>query len=240
MKLKHLNAISKGVDLKDILIEHLGVKKLRWYHTLYFMKISRQLILEAAVIQNLDPKKVEEDPNYKIIRPEAIDNIAFGAMVELQLLFSTPGDKEVGDLMIDMIALACFESHTKKPFDSDTEDFRSFKEELSESDLIGALGLFNWLDKAINESTELWNTVFKQVHVDNAEWDQAGGSMMDKFAMLNKVKSVCKDFNLDYYRSLQLPYNLVQSASLSNATANYIEDRMREVIESRMNQQRNS
>lgn len=240
MKLKFLTALSQEkVDFSIILRECLGVKKVRWYHTLYFIKVYKKLFRETEELRKLVPKEIPESPNCKIKRPESIESIAFGAMVELQILFQNPGEREVCELMIETISLSCYESHTKKPFDSETEDFKVFRELVSNSDLIQMLGLYNWIDKNFDETQEKWNTLFSGVKISDQDWDNAGGQMMDKFSVLNSIKAACRDFNLSYYDVLKLPFNLIQASSLSSATQNFIQDKMRAAIESKMKAKRN-
>lgn len=235
MKLKFLTALSQEqVDLSTVLRECLGVKKVRWYHTLYFIRTYKELYRESVRIRELDPKKVVESPDCKIKRPSTIDSIAFGATVELQILFQNPGEREIGELMMETISLSCYESHTGKLFDSDSEDFKKFRDLVSNSDLEQMIGLYNWIDKNLNEAQEKWNTLFQNVKIYDQDWDNAGGQEMDKFSVLNSIKAACADFNLDYYRVLQVPYNLIQASSLSKATQNFIQDKMRIAIEARM------
>lgn len=238
MKLKLLTPLSKeNVDYTTILREYLGVKKVRWYQTIYFIKLFRIIKLEAETIRNLDPKTIEENPDCKIIRPEGIDLIAFGAFVELQTLFNSPGDRDIVDLMTEAIALACYESHTKKPFDSDTDDFSKFRKLISESDLVHMLGLHRWIDKNINASIEKWNKLFSSVQVHDQDYDNAGGKLMEKFDVLNTIRNTCSDLNLDYFKVLQLPNGLVKSLSFNRATQAYVQDQMRIIIETRFKSQ---
>lgn len=235
MKLKFLTLLSQEkVEYKDLLDEILGLRKVRWYHTIYFMRAFRKLFGEVEVIRNLNPILVEESVDCKITRPKNLELISYGAMTELRALTSAPGDKEIGELIIETISLACFESHTKKPFDSDSIEYSNFKKLVSESDLVHMLGLHNWLNKENNESIEKWNGLFKQLEVHDEEWDNAGGSMMDKFNILNTIKKSCSAFNLSYHEVLKLPFALIQANSLSDATTYLIRDRMRVSVEGKL------
>jgi hypothetical protein len=240
VKLRLLTSLSsEKVDYLSILKETFKVEKLRWYHAIIFIKTCRKISKEVEQLRGIDPKKTEEHPDCKIKRPESIDMIAYGAMTELQVLFQNPGEKEIGELIIEVIALSCYESHTKKPFDSDSKDFKQFKEEVAESDLVHMLGLYAWIDKQITASVEKWNRLFNAVRVDDKDWDNAGGAMMEKFSILNTIKKVCADFNVDYHNALKFPYALVQANSYSDATKGYIQDRMRTIIEARMKAKQN-
>lgn len=235
MKLKFLTSLSREeVDYVTILREIFKVKTLRWYHSFYFLKTLKKLSQEIEELRKLDPKEVEENPDCKIKRPESIDLIAFGAMIELQVLFQNPGEREIGELIIETIAFSCYESHTKKPFDSETKDFETFKKLVADSDLVHMLGLYAWIDKQINASVDKWNNLFSNVKVDDKDWDNAGGNMMQKFHIINSIKKICSDFNLTYYEALKFPYALAQASALSDSTRGFIQDRMRVIIQARM------
>jgi hypothetical protein len=235
MKLKFLTSLSKEkADYKEILEERLGLRKVRWYHVFYFIKSFKQMSKEIEVLRNLDPKKVEEQEDCKLIRPEKIDQLSYGAMVELQVLFQNPGDREIGELITMSIAICCYESHTKKEFDSDKDEFKRFVTHVGEQDLVHMLGLFNWIDREINASIEKWNKLFKRVEVHDQDWDNAGGSMMSNFDVLNTIKKTCSAFNVDYKGALQMSFGMVQANCLSDATRSFIQDKMRQNIEARM------
>lgn len=241
MELRFLTLLSQEkVDYKVLLQERLGFTKARWYHTLYFIRSFKKLAKEVEVLRNLDPKKIEESEDCRIKRPEGIELISYGAMVELQILFQNPGEKEIGELITQSIAISCFETHTKKDFDSDSKDYKEFLELVSQEDLVHMLGLYNWVDTQIKASVEKWNKLFNNVRVFDEDWDNAGGSMMEKFDVLNTIKKTCLAFNLDYFRVLQLPYGLVQANSLSDATRYFIQDKMKTAIEVRMKSKRDS
>jgi hypothetical protein len=239
MELKYLTLLSKEtVDYSVLLKERLGLTKVRWYHTMYFIRSFKKLAGEVDELRNLDPKTVGESEVCSIKRPPNVDSIAYGAMVELQVLFQNPGEKEIGELITEAIQIACYESHTKKPYDSDTNHFKQFKNTVSEQDLVQMLGLYNWIDKEISASVAKWNKLFSNVKVEDQDWDNAGGAMLSKFDIVNTIRKICTSFNLDYHRALQLPYGLTQASSLSDATRFFIQDRMRVAIESRMKSKR--
>lgn len=239
MKLKFLTLLSKEtVDYASLLSGHLGLKKVRWYHTLYFIRTFKNISKELEVLRNLEVKKLEESPDCFIKRPSSIDNIAYGAMVELQILFQNPGTKEIDELITDSITLSCYESHTKNPFDSDSEDFKLFKSLVSEQDLVHMMGLYNWIDKDINASLAKWNKLFSDVKVFDKDWDDAGGDLMNKFDILNTIRKSCTNFNLSYHEVLKMPYGLIQASSFSDATRYFIQDRIKTAVESRMKAER--
>lgn len=235
MKLKFLTAIStEKIDYTTILREYFGVKNLRWYQTLNFIKVFNKLKAEVEQLRKLDPKTVEENPDCRIKRPESLEIIAFGSMVELQMLFSSPGERSIEELISQMIALTCYEAHTKNKFDSDVSEFHKFRKLVLDSDLTDMLGLYGWIDNQLNLTVKKWNDLFESVKVSDKHWDSAGGSMMSKFDVLNTIRRTCSDFNVNYYEALQMPYGILQASSLSDATKSFIQDNMRSALQTEM------
>lgn len=235
MKLKFLTSISsEQIDYKTLLQEILGVKKLRWYDSIRFIRVFKKLSLEIESLRQLKVKEIEESKDCKVKRPDSIDLIAYGAMTELQVLFENPGEREIAELISETIALSCYESHTKNSFDSDSREFKKFLEYVSNSDLVEMLGLYNWIDAELKASKDKWDRHFTSVLVHDKDWDNAGGKMMEKFHILSTIKTTCAAFNLNYYEVLKFPYALVMTNLLSDSTKGFIQDRMRAIIESRM------
>lgn len=239
MKLKFLAPLSEEkVNYREILKERLGLKKVRWYHAFYFLKTVRQLTVEIEALRNLNPKEVKEVEGCKIKRPGKIDQLPYGAMVELQVLFQNPGDRDICELITQCIAVACYHSHTDKDFDSDKKEFQDFIKHIGEQDLVSMLGLYNWIDREINASVAKWNQLFKQVEVHDQDWDNAGGHMMSKFDVLSTIEKTCLAFNVDYKGALQMSYGLVQANNLKNSTRAFIQDKMRQNLEIKMKAKR--
>lgn len=241
MELKFLTLLSEEqIDYKLLLQKKLRRTKLRWYHTFLFLRTLSKLHKEIEVLRKLDPLKVEYSNECSVIKPDSIDLISYGAMIELQTLLQNPGDREVGDLIIEQIAISCYESHTKQKFDSDSEEFSNFRDFISEQDIVHMLGLHNWIHNQTQESIEKWNGLFEEVRVFDKDWDNAGGAQMKKFDVLNTIRKTCEAFNVNYYEALQMPYGLTQANCLSDATRYFIHDRMKDIIQARMEEnQRN-
>lgn len=239
MELKFLTLLSQEKLNYEVLLRgKMGLKKVRWWHTMFFIRSFKKLTQEVEVLRDLNPKTVEESKDCIIKKPDSLDSISYGAMVELQTLLQNPGSRDIDVLITEQISIACYESHTKSKFDSDSEDFKNFKTFVSNQDLVHMLGLHNWIHKQYNECTEKWNSLFKGVQVHDQDWDNAGGSNMDKFSILNSIKKACSAFNLGYHEALLLPYGLVQANSLSDATLNSIRDKIRIAVEARFRTER--
>jgi hypothetical protein len=237
-QLRHLDIISKEkIDYKGL----VGTFN-RWkvWKVFSFIKSIKELYVEIEAFHTLDFEKVEESPDCKIKRPEEIDLIPFSAMVELQILFSSGGsiNREMGELITDTIAYSCYSSNKEVPFDSDSDEFKSFRQEVSNTDLMQMLGLYKWVDRSIIKSQENWESLFQAVEVVDKDYEQAGGGRMSQFNIINTIKSTCTDFNIPYKEALLFPYGMTQANSLAKATQAHIQHLMSKAIEERMRAER--
>lgn len=236
MKIKFLTLLSKEeVDYTSLLVEILSLKKVRWYHTFYFIRTFKKIHREVEVFRNLDPLKIEEVKDCKIVRPKDLELIPYGAMVELRMLMQNPSKKEIGELIIETISIACYNSHTKsEEFDSDSDSYKEFVKLVSEQEVVSMLGLHNWIFSQNEKSIEKWNKLFTGVQVFDKDWDDAGGALMGKFDVLSTIKASCTDFNIDYKGAINLSFGLVQANTFSRMTSTFIQDKMRQTIQRRM------
>lgn len=240
-KLKHLDVISQEkvnyIELANIIGRF---NRWKFWKVFKFIKSFKEMYAEIESFHKLDLNKIEESPNCKILRPESIDLIPFVAMVELQILFNSSDspDKEVGELITDTIAYSCYSSNRTVPFESDSKEFKEFREEVSNSDLLDMVGLYKWINKSVTESQRTWEILFQQVEVVDKDYEQAGGGRMSQFNVLMTIKNTCTDFNLPYKEALLLPYGMTQANSLAKATQTHIQHLMSKAIEERMRAER--
>lgn len=240
VKFKYLQGIVDGdVDYPSIMTEVFNFKNNRIGRKLVFawkFKKSYQLIKS---IEDIDPKTIEYSESCRIKRPKSIDYISYKAMLQAQALSGNPNDLPIVDLMTELIAIVCFEENHKSRFDTDSKEFKNFKNHIKNSSMLEMLGLFNWIDKAIEDSTLLWEKRFMKVHIDDPDYLMAGGMELNNFNVINTLKTICRDFNITIDEAWQQSYALVQTNSLSQATANFVQEQMRLIKEARMRQQRN-
>ena len=237
-KLKHLEElISSDPDYPKIMAEVCGYNN-NWIGRKWvFVWKFRQAYALMQKYKNLSPKGVEENPNCNIKRPQNIDNISFMAMMDLQRL-STSNSEDPSFLLAEMIAKACYGENVEGDYDSTSEKYLEFREKVLDEPLLDMLGLFNWIDKDLNRSTEFWTQKFAEVHVEDKDFQMAGGDRLDAFNVINTIKTICNDFNLTYEQAWQMSYSLTQVNSLAKATTAYVQEQMREIKEARMKRQR--
>lgn len=236
LKLKHLDLVSnEQVNYSAIARSLLKHKRWQFWKVFKFTKQLAELDKCITEVRNLDLKTVEEQDDYTIKRPSSVDEITLIAMLELQGLFDSGGeDILIGELITHSIAIVCFSANVEGNFSVGSKEFADFKKQVSESDLIGAMGLYRWISETFSSSAEDWNRSFFEVEIKNKEYDQAGGQMLDKFNVLATIRQTCADFNVNYDDALQMPYGITQANSLYNATRNFVESRMTDIAEARM------
>lgn len=237
IKFKHLQGIVDGkVDYPAIMTEVCGYNNnwlgRKWVFIWKF-KEAHSLIKQ---IEKIEPKKVKYKEECNIKHPRSVDNISFRAMMEAQALLGNPGDRNITELMAQLIAITCFEANTHKSYkyDSDSHRFANFKNRILESSMIEMLGLYNWIIDALDRSRTFWDTKFYDVHVEDRDFELAGGSTMNNFNVILTLKGICQDFNVTIDEAWYQSYAIVQTNNLAKATQNYIQDQMRIIKEARM------
>lgn len=239
LRLKHLDIISKdSISYKDLAKDLLNYNRWKFWKIFSFIREMEELNKHIAEVRSLDILKVEESPDCEVNRPDTIDEITLIAMLELQGLFDRDVDNiEVGELIAQTISITCYSANISGDFDLQSEEFLNFKQKVYDLDLVHAMGLYHWISATFNESYDGWNKAFFEVEIQNPEYDQAGGQMLNKFNVLGTIKTTCADFNTDYKGALQMTYGITQANSLMRATNAFVESRMSDIAEARMRSQ---
>ena len=105
-------------------------------------------------------------------------------MMSLQA-YSNKG-KGLTKVMGERIALACAEVNGCSE--------KSIEHRIRNMPFEEAMGLMNWLSKALKDSQQSWEERFLSVHVTDKDYDQAGGHSMAQFNVINTIKNTCIDF----------------------------------------------
>lgn len=241
LRLKDLeNISSKNPNYSIIMKEILNYKNTFFFKKRNFKKNflkAHSLIFEA---RNIDISKISLSDNIDIKIPKHIGNISFMAMMELQILMKNY-EKEIdfGKYIAKIICIACYSENYKGDYSSNNYKFKSFYNHILNSPIWDMIGIYNWIDKNLRELEIEWNKRFLSVQVEDKDYEQAGGSRMNQFNVINTIKSICKDFNLTYEKAWQVSYALTQTNSYAKATANHIQDQMRQIKEAKMKKHRN-
>ena len=238
-KLKHLSLLmEEQIDYAGLMVELDDYKNPVWKRRKAFTKSFKRVYQFIEEVKGIDPKKVMMNIECPIRAPFNIDGISFAAMMEIHSTMSNPGKRSTLDLMGDIVAIACYQSCYKNDFDSDCGWFKRFRKIINDSPALDIMGLYNHIDAQIVESQKLWEQLFFEVNVEDNDYIEAGGARMSQFNVINTIKNTCTDFNVSYKGAWQMPYGVIQTNSLSKASASYVQHRMTEIKEARMKWQR--
>lgn len=237
IRFKHLEGLTSGKpDYVGIMVDVLGFNNRRLGRRRVFNWKFKQAFNLVEQMKTIDIKKVEENPDCKIKRPSNVDNISYMAMMEIQTLSLSEGT--LIDSMAELITKVCYCEYTDKDYSSESKEYADLKTRVLNSPMLDAIGLYNWITKALEDSNKLWSTRFFEVEVSDPDYDNAGGQIMAQFNVINTIKAICNDFNVDFDKAWQMSYGIVQSNSLAKATANYVQEQMRKIKEAKMRSER--
>lgn len=229
----------RDINYTQIMQDVFGYKNNWLNKRLFFKKTLKKSFDYMSEIRNIDPKNIKLNVDCKIICPKSTDYISFRAMMELKALLNGKEDKHIADLMAHTIAIVCYQEHTKaKKYDSNSKSFSDFKEDLYLEPALDMIGLYNHIMNQIDESTKSWNRRFGSVEVEDKDYELANRGRLGQFNVINTIKQICSDFNITYDEAWQMSYNLVQTNSYAKATANHVEDQMRQLKENRMKREK--
>lgn len=240
LKLKHLEALLKDrIDYASLMVDIYGYKNNWLGKKLMFFKLFSKTYDLIEKVKEINPKNIKLDPvSCKIKYPENIDTITFAAMMEIHALMDSETDRDIGDLMAEQIALACYSENNEGKFDRDTIAFQNFKRLIEDSPAISMIGLYNHIYKQIVDSSLMWEERFLSVEVEDKDYENAGGHRMKQFNVLSTIKDICADFNVNYDEAWQVSYALTQTNSYAKATYSHIQKRMADIKEERMKRDR--
>jgi hypothetical protein len=67
---------------------------------------------------------------------------------------------------------------------------------------------------------------------------QSGVGALQQFTILNTIKTLCTDFNVDYDEAWQMSYALTQTNSYAKATYDHVHENLRILKEHKMKAQK--
>jgi len=240
LKLRHLEAITQEkIDYASLMVDIYGYKNSWLGKKLMFLKLFSKTYSLVEELKDTDPAKIEFDPEVCNIKcPQNIDTITFAAMMEIHSLMDSKQNRDIGDLMAEQIAIACYSENNEGNFDKDTLEYKNFKTHIDNSPAISMIGLYNHIYRQVLASAKMWQERFLSVQVEDKDYENAGGKRMGQFNVITTIKNSCNDFNVSYEQAWQLSYALTQTNSYSRATEAHIQKRMSDIKEERMKRER--
>tara|TARA_R110000737_G_scaffold183478_2_gene207045 strand:- start:2622 stop:3374 length:753 start_codon:yes stop_codon:yes gene_type:complete len=242
-KLKHLNDIAKkNIDYK-VLMSELFEYRDNWFNRiLHLIKSHRKMLTMITIINSLQLKKIEPDPDCKILLPDSVDNITFIAMMKVQILMTDPGDRTTAEAICELIATVCYSANLTNlmdpKFDTDSLDYKKFKLLVWNTSAVQMFGLYNSITKSLDESSKIWQERFLSVQVEDKDYEAAGGNRMNQFNVITTIERLCSAFNYTEEEAWQVSYSLSQTHSYKNSTYGHIQNEMTLIKERKMKQQR--
>lgn len=242
LRLKDIENISKkDVDYSIIMKEVIGYNNFYIGRRYRFAKAFKKAFYLVTNAQKIDPAQVLLKKELSIKIPNSVDNISFRAMMELQSLFGNyRTENDFGCFVAKIISIVCYQENNKEDYISSSESFKNFYESILEKPIWEMVGIYNWIEKNLEESSLEWTKRFMSVEVEDQDYQLAGGQRMNQFNVITTIKAICLDFNCNYDEAWQMSYALTQTNSYAKATANHIQDQMRQVKEAKMKKQRSS
>lgn len=238
-KLRHLDLISQEKVNYALLMQEIMGYENRWFNRKSrFVKSFNETIQLIEQIKNIVPKQVKLNPDCKIKYPSDIDEISFLAMMEIRALRGNHGDRLIGELMADMIAIACYSSNCTQIFDMNSLSYRSLKSQVLNSSVGDMIGLFNWITQALEDSDKIWEERFFKIAVEDQDYVMAGGELMNQFNIIATIENICLRLNYTEKEAWQVPYVMTQMLSYKNAAQAFVQDNMRRIKERKMKSQR--
>ena len=238
IKTKHLKLfIDERVDVANVMREVLGFnyKGLKKY--LFFTKYFNKAYKLMNEMSGIDLQALPLKESWLRI-PSDIDHIPLIARLTLESKVADLGSGDLIDNIVYIVALGCYYETTSKPLDVNSPYFREFKHRIYNTPFTAIIPIFNWIKRDLERSVNKWEGLFKQVEVLDKDYDLAGGFMMKKFNVINTIRNICQQLNVNKEDAWQVSYTITQTMALSDATSAYIQKRMTDIKENRMRQQR--
>jgi hypothetical protein len=239
IRLKDLELVAaKEVDIPKIMKEIYGYKNKGVFRAIRLRKLFPKVFSQVNEIRALNVTDIVYNDTCSIKKPKNIDRITYSAMMRLNSIISD-GDRVLSEVIADIIATTCFSEHFPKiDFDSDSMEFKEFKNVVSNSPLKEMFGLYNTIHIELKELNESWQEKFFSVEVKDEDYEKAGGQRMNQFNVINTIKKVCLDFNVTDNEAWQKPFFLVQVNNYEAASKAYTQDQMSKLKEIKMRSER--
>ena len=231
LKLKHIDVLAEvdesKRDLSSLMVDVFGYKNTFFGRKkMLFNSFFKSSDL-AKEVSEIDYKDLKINKDSHIVNPQNIDSISYLAMLDLQRFC---GDSDRSNLALHIAnvnAIATYEQNKETKYSIASKSFERYRDSLIELNLFDMLGLYNWVIESIESSTKSWNERFLSVEVIDKDLEAVGGSALHQFNVVNTIKSICKDFNVDEKEAWYISYNLVMTNNYSKAYEGYLQDQIR-------------
>ena len=228
-KLKHLDIIldESNKDIATLMVDILDYKNSLFGKAKFFVKNFSKLKVITTELENMDFESIPLNKNSHIKCPNSINEISYLQMLNLKGLIENETELSMSNYMANVIAIATYSENRSSLYKPDSKSFNLYIENLMNISMIDMIGLYTHILKDIEKTTKDWNERFMSVEVIDKDLEDAGGAGLSQFNVINTIKGICQDFNIDDEMAMYKSYSLVMTNSYSKAYAGFIQENIR-------------
>ena len=231
LKLKHIDVLAEvdetKRDLSSLMVDVFGYKNTFFGRKkMLFDSFFKSSDL-AKEVSEIDYKDLKINKDSHIVNPQNIDSISYLAMLDLNRFCGDSDRTNLALHIANVNAIATYEQNKDTKYSIASKSFERYRDGLIELNLFDMLGLYNWIIESVESSAKNWNERFLSVEVIDKDLDSVGGGALHQFNVVNTIKSICKDFNVDEKEAWYISYNLVMTNNYSKAYEGYLQDQIR-------------
>lgn len=231
------NVSSENVDIPELMIGAYGYKSKSVLRAILSQKLFKKVYNDINKVRSTDVSKIAFK-ECSIAKPDNIEKISYSAMMNLSRLFSQKSNLPLSEHLSEIIATSCFSANVKNDFDTESKQYKYFKNKILNSPIVEMFGLYNWIVKSYEKSNKEWEERFFSVEVEDPDYELAGGKRMAQFNVLNTLKKICVDFNRNDKEAWQMPFYMVQMNNYEAASKAYTQHQMSLLKEIKMKSER--
>ena len=228
-KLKHLDIIldEEKKDIAILMVDILGYKNSIFGKAKFFVKNFNKIKTVVAELENLDFETIPLNKDCHIKHTYSIDDISYLAMLNLKGMIDNSSDLSMSNYIANVIGIATYSENRFSKYKPDSKSFKSYVNSLMEINMFDMIGLYTHILKDLEETSKSWNERFMSVEVIDKDLENAGGSGLHQFNVVNTIKALCNDFNITNDEAMYTSYNLVMTNNYSKAYAGFIQENIR-------------
>ena len=231
LRLKHVDVLSEvdesKRDLSSLMLDVFGYKNTFFGRKKMFLKNFKKSFELFQEVAKIDYKEMKVNEDSHIKKPSNIDSISYLAMLDLSGMYGEGSRENLALHIANVNAIATYEENKISKYSMSSKSFERYRDNLLELNLFDMVGLYNFVIESLDASAKNWNERFMSVEVIDKDLDSVGGGALHQFNVVNTIKSICKDFNVNEKEAWYISYNLVMTNNYSKAYEGYLQDQIR-------------
>lgn len=228
-KLKHLDILidEDGKGLSTLMVDILDYKNSFFGKAKFFVKNFLKIKEIVAEISAIDHNSVELNDDCFIKKPATIDSICYFAMLNLKSILESVSDLSMSEHMAKVIAISTFESNRFSKYNPESLSFKNHEEIIMNANMFDMIALYNWVREDVQKTSKNWDQLFFSVEVVDKDLQNAGGEGLSQFNVINTIKGLCSDFNVNDEEAVHRSYHTVMTNSYSKAYSTFVQENIR-------------